>query len=246
MSPSNRSAANTVMKGEEVIDLPIADLVGHDEHLVPIDRLDSLFATSTSGNGQSQESGSTGDGSDRGALDATGATDESDAADESELVDPEVVFQEGWEAGRRDTLAALEEARRLDASMVDGVVRALASVEEAIDRAGATRKQASVELALEVARLVLDRELAVADNPGRDALVRCLTEVPIAKRAVFRFHPADLARLNDGRELLAGRSSELVADPSVACGDVLVDIDGGLIDGGLTNALERVAEVLRA
>lgn len=238
MFPSDRSAANTVLKGDEVINLPIADLVGHEEHLVPVDRLDQLFAGSATGPdpaGQSEAGRSTApDGSDPGET------------EEADVVDAEALFEEGWEAGRRETLAALEHARRLDASMVDAVVRALASVEDAIDRAGAVRKEASVELALELARLVLNRELAVAENPGRDALIRCLTEVPIAKRAVFRFNPDDLARLDDGRELLAGRSSELVADPTVASGDVLVDIDGGLIDGGLSNALERVAEVLRA
>ncbi len=233
--PNDRATASTVLKGEDVINLPIADLVGQDEPLVPIDRVDQLFA----------ESGAvshTDDAGTNGSHATAGNEHDQPAPD----IDPEAVFQAGWDAGRREAMAAIEAERRADASMVDSVVRALASVEAAIDRAGSARKEASVELALELARLVLDRELAVAVNPGRDALARCLSEVPIAKRAVFRFHPDDLARLGDGDELLAGRPCELMADPTVKPGDVLVDIDGGLIDGGIANALERVAEVLRA
>jgi len=102
---------------------------------------------------------------------------------------------------------------------------------------------AVVELALGVARAVLDRELAVSVDPGAEALARALALAPGAAPAVARLHPDDLAALQQTDA--SGREVTLVADPAVERGGCVVDSGGRRVDAQLGSALERVAAVLR-
>lgn len=100
------------------------------------------------------------------------------------------------------------------------------------------------DLALGVARAVLDRELAVSDNPGREALVRALALAPADCPATVRLHPTDVAALGDVEALAAGRRLTMVPDPSVEPGGCVVDAAGRQVDAQIGPALERVAAAL--
>lgn len=101
-----------------------------------------------------------------------------------------------------------------------------------------------VDLALGVARAVLDRELAVSVSPGREAVARALQLAPENCPATVRLHPDDASALGDVEDLAAGRQLLVVADPSVEPGGCVVDAAGGQVDAQIGTALSRVAAVL--
>ena len=106
-------------------------------------------------------------------------------------------------------------------------------------------ESAVVDLALGLARAVLDRELSTAVDPGREAVERALALAPQGTPAVARLHPDDLALLADADHLAEGRGLTLVPDPAVERGGCVVDTAGRRIDAQVGPALERAAAVLR-
>jgi flagellar assembly protein FliH len=102
-----------------------------------------------------------------------------------------------------------------------------------------------VDLALAVAGSILDREVATASDPGRDALVRALALAPDHETYLARVHPADLEAITAVAELAPGRTLELVADPTVGPGGCVVEAGSARIDARIDTALARVREVLQ-
>ena len=101
-----------------------------------------------------------------------------------------------------------------------------------------------VDLALQIARTVLDRELSTSADPGREALTRALALAPQDAAATARLHPADVATLAGVEDLAAGRALTVVADASVERGGCVLDTAGRSIDARVGSALARVAAVL--
>lgn len=147
---------------------------------------------------------------------------------------------------QRVAQAAAEQRRDAE---VSAALEVLAAATQALLEREAVAVQeverAVVELALDLARAVLGRELAVCSDPGRDALARALALAPEATPATARLHPDDAAALSDVAALAAGRDLVLVADASVERGGCVVDTAGRHIDAQIGPALERVAAVLR-
>jgi flagellar assembly protein FliH len=158
-------------------------------------------------------------------------------------------FAEGYAAG---VAAAEAEVAARAAAFEEGCRRALAALRQAAE--DLRRRQAvaldevadqAAALALEIARAVLQREVAASADPGRDALARALHLVPDEGPVAVRLHPADAARAGDVADLLPGREVVVVPDPSVQPGGCLVQVGATRVDAQLSTALERVAEVLR-
>lgn len=147
-------------------------------------------------------------------------------------------------AEQAQAAAATELAR--DAQLQDRLA-ALRSATEALLRreavAVAEVEATVVELALGLARAVLDREIRSASDPGREALTRALALAPQGAPAVARLHPDDHALLVDA--LPADRQLTVLADPAVERGGCVVDTAGRRIDAQVGPALERAAAVLR-
>lgn len=101
------------------------------------------------------------------------------------------------------------------------------------------------DLALQIARAVLDRELELSASPGREAVARALRLTDPTATCVVRLHPQDMATVGELSDLSAGRSLTLVADPAVEPGGCVVDGAGRSVDAQIGPALARVAEVLR-
>ena len=157
----------------------------------------------------------------------------------------EELLSQAYQSGFDEGVAAVEaDIRTQVASTLAALelsARDLAVAKTAWEKAGPGQ---TVGIALEIAEMVLMREVTVANDPGRDAIVRCLTEVTSSETAVLRLNPDDLAALGSFDDLLVDRSFELVADPAIASGDAVADTTTGSVDARLRGALGRVREEL--
>jgi flagellar assembly protein FliH len=156
---------------------------------------------------------------------------------------------EGRAAGHRDGVAtAHAEARRqVEATVSDTLAGLGAAAADLVAREAPTFAEvesAAIGLALELAEAILDREITVADDPGRDALRRALALAPDHDALVAHLHPADLERLGEVAGLAPGRDLRLVADPSVRSGGCQIVSGAARIDARIESALQRVREVL--
>jgi flagellar assembly protein FliH len=142
--------------------------------------------------------------------------------------------------------AAAHEAQR-DARLGDALA-VLATAAEAFR----TREAVSLaeiehvvtDLAVRIARAVLDREHLLSDNPGREAVRRALSLAPEDCPATVRLHPDDAAGLGELDALGAGRHLVVVADPSIEPGGCVVHAAGRSVDAQIGPALSRVAAAL--
>jgi flagellar assembly protein FliH len=154
----------------------------------------------------------------------------------------------GYEAGYASGLAvAAQSAAEGDARRAAEVNRAVSALMEA---AVALRLQQSEQLvevgdevtaaAFEIATAVLDRELAIASDPGAEAIARALALAPEGD-TVVRMNPADVETLG---EVECGRELTVLADPSVETGGCIVEVGACRIDAQLSTALDRVRKAL--
>jgi flagellar assembly protein FliH len=166
-------------------------------------------------------------------------------------------YATGWAEGRRVANArAAEEAaavrREADAERARRATEhqaAMAALDTAVD-AMRTRVTETVEalagqtvdVALELTRAILGREVITATDPGGDALRRALSLVDPQVSATVRLHPADRAALDP--TVLEGREVAVVADPTLERGDAVAETADTLVDATIAAALERVREVL--
>lgn len=158
-------------------------------------------------------------------------------------------YAEGYEAGLasgRDEV--LSQSREFN----DGCKRAVHALEQAA--AQLVSREASgleavadqaAELALRIAEIVLQREIAVAVNPGRDAIARTIHLAPETGQIRVRLNPEDHRRLGHVEDITPGRTMELVADATIASGGCVISVGATRIDAQIPSALARIQEVLR-
>ncbi|HWU20083.1 MAG TPA: FliH/SctL family protein, partial [Nocardioides sp.] len=108
------------------------------------------------------------------------------------------------------------------------------------DLAGAIEEQAT-ELAWALTEELVGREVRSADSV--DTVRRVLAVLPDAPVATVSLHPSVVGD-TVVRDLIA-RGVRVLADPSLAPADALVEADGSVSDLRIDAALERVREVLR-
>ena len=156
----------------------------------------------------------------------------------------EAGHHEGYQAGMASARAELAAAEQERNAVVEQAVLAL---QQAMTELRAAKRSTLAGLedeltegAFAIAEAVLDRELTVAENPGRDAVARALALAPTGA-AVVRLNPADaksVGPLDFGRELT------VVADPAVEHAGAIVEVGACRIDAQIGSALERVREAL--
>jgi flagellar assembly protein FliH len=160
--------------------------------------------------------------------------------------------ERGYAAGYAEGQAAAEEefrrAERLRDAEVERSVRALSTAVDASARVLEERvdslARALPGLVFELVEALVGRELAVAADPGRDALARALALHPSKEPVVARLHPDDVSRLGDLGNLGDGREITVVTDPAVAPGDAVVEVGPSRIESRMAEALDRVRSVL--
>ncbi|WP_149203357.1 FliH/SctL family protein [Actinotalea subterranea] len=172
-------------------------------------------------------------------------------------------YAAGWSAGARAAAdAAVTQQRRLaeqneraEASRQAALADAMLVLERAVQATSARvvpvvddARRAMYDAALELAAVVLQRELADGAGSVRDLLARALAVPAEVGVHTIRLNPTDLARVQDavatgdGVPLPTGVS--LVADPRLAPGDVISEYPGGFLDGQVAAALDRARRAL--
>ncbi|MGB5759760.1 MAG: FliH/SctL family protein [Acidimicrobiales bacterium] len=156
---------------------------------------------------------------------------------------------QGFEKGRAEGHSVgVEQGRQavtdMGASLAASVDKLLTQLEAQAAELGARLATETVDLALQIAEAVLGREIACTDDPGAEAIARCLEMAPATGDLFARLNPQDAAELGriDG---LADRGLMITADPSLRRGDAVVTINDATIDARLSESLRRVAEALR-
>jgi len=159
--------------------------------------------------------------------------------------------REGAEAAAAARAAAAAEG--FAAGRDEGVAAAAATLVRAAtarDRWLAEARGEALDLALEVARRLLGRELDVDPAAVRGAAAEALAAARGRRRLVLRLHPAAAAALGgEGPALaaLAGVPAVLVEpDPSLRPGDVVVETEAGGVDGRLATRLSAFRVALEA
>lgn len=177
-------------------------------------------------------------------------------ADEARSVARSQGYSVGWAEGRR---AAAAEAARVaqEVAAINAETAAHRAAEHEAAIAGLATAAQEVRallaglaeriesqatgLAWELTEALMDREVAVADDA--DVVRRVLQVLPDRELATVRLHPS----VTSGQAVTQLRETGLtiVADPSLGRADALVESDGSVADLRVSEALERVRQVLR-
>jgi flagellar assembly protein FliH len=154
-------------------------------------------------------------------------------------------YDDGYADGLARAMAEAAEVREEVATRAQGAIsaltRALAAAGESDRRMRAEIQAAAPTLAFALVETLLGRELALAANPGRDAVMRVLALDDGLAPATVRLNPVDVATL-EGLDL--GRVLTVIGDAGVEPGGALVEVGRASLDGQLGPALERVRQVL--
>lgn len=149
------------------------------------------------------------------------------------VAEAEVIRAEAAARGREEGLA--------------GAAAAVLAAEAGRARALAEAEGEALALAVDLARRLLGRELALAPGAVRLAAGEALAAARGRRRVVLRLHPAGAAALAGEAGALAEAaglpSVRLVADAALAPGDAVVETEAGVADARLE---VRLAELRRA
>lgn len=162
--------------------------------------------------------------------------------------DRERGYAAGYAEGQATAADEFRQAERLRDAEVARSVQALGAAVDAATRSLDERVDALARalpgLLFQLVEALVGRELAVAVDPGRDALARALSFHPSKEPVLARLHPDDVSRLGDLGALGDGREITVVTDPSVAPGDAVVEVGPSRIESRMDETLERVRAVL--
>jgi flagellar assembly protein FliH len=154
-------------------------------------------------------------------------------------------------AAATDRAAVLEEARQEGKRL--GLAEAAAQLAAAeLARSGWLQRAETqlVDLALEVARTLLARELRLDPAAIREAAGAALAAARGQRRVRLRVHPEGAEALRGGEGALASLASvpsvEVAADDTLEPGDLVVEAEAGLVDGRLACRLESFRRALLA
>lgn len=154
-------------------------------------------------------------------------------------------FDQGLFEGRARAEADIRaELRAQFESWLAALDRGLDDLTRRDQELSAEMASVAVDLAMEIAGAILDREVATAVDPGREALSRALALAPVEGELVARLHPDDLESVGEIDELVAPDRITLLADASVGPGGCLIEAGAARIDARLATALERVRSAL--
>jgi flagellar assembly protein FliH len=150
-------------------------------------------------------------------------------------------FEQGKAEGEAEARTGLEQAQ-VDASA--RVEAALSRLDQRLGELADHLSSSTVDLALEIAEAVLAREVRTAQDPGADAIARCLDLLPPLGEMVVRLHPDDAEAFDQVPEA-GSREIVVVPDGHLNPGDAIISVDETTVDARLSASLERVAEALR-
>jgi flagellar assembly protein FliH len=165
-------------------------------------------------------------------------------------------YSVGWAQGRREAdetarLAADQTAQRNAAAetrreaehraAMSALELAAARLDEILTELSARVDAQASELAFELTRELVGRELTLAEDPGADTVRRVLAVLPGRTDVRVRLHP-DIAA--DAAVDLSGHGVVVVADPTLARTDAMVESEGAVLDLRVETAIAQLREVL--
>lgn len=163
----------------------------------------------------------------------------------------------GWAEGRREALARAAEAavvasqqrdrsehQRQDEhdAALDALVLAADELQRAVQQVCADIGDQATELALELTRELVGRELTTSVDPGADVVRRVLAVLPTDAVAQVRMHPS--TSVSSAVEDLAKRGVSVLPDAELQPGDAVVETDTSVLDLRISTALARLRDVL--
>jgi len=154
-------------------------------------------------------------------------------------------YKAGYEAGRaayRDSADA-ERAQRLDALTSALEQAAARAARDRVELLSQTEREA-VELAIELAEAILQRELDLGLSSSSEAVSRALGLVPLGEDLVIHVHPGDEVDVEDLMGPVPESSMKIVPDPSVDPGGCVITAGSCHIDVQIGAALERARALL--
>jgi flagellar assembly protein FliH len=129
------------------------------------------------------------------------------------------------------------------------VLSALRALSAATERVAALKRPVLAEAdlalaaaAIELAEVIIGRELEDAPLSARTAVRRALADVDPDDVLAVRLHPDDLAVL--AADANADAALHFIADASLERGDAVVDVPNGSVDARIASALGRARSVL--
>jgi len=164
----------------------------------------------------------------------------------------EAARQEGYAAGFEEAYSAGYTNGMTDAGthieLLGQLVQRLSAAADVLAARETTAREhiedQVVATALQIAEVIVGHDLEQPDDRGRNAIARALALAPERGHVTARLHPADIAAIGDPATLVAGRTLEIVADPSLSPGDCLVDVGACRVDARVSDAIVRAHEVL--
>lgn len=166
-------------------------------------------------------------------------------------------------AAAEDAAKALRAAATADAAqaraaaVADGHAEGLGKAAAALARVAEAREArlteidgAVVEVALDVARRILERELATSPSAVVDVAKRALRAAVGSGDVVLRVSPEDEPAVREAddalRRLVERGSLSVVEDPRIGRGEVVVETVGGRVDARIDAQLESFRRALHA
>ena len=151
-------------------------------------------------------------------------------------------FAKGFAQGER---AGLEAAGQRGEAMLRRLTETLGELTVVRDRMIHQTERQMVELALAIAKRIVNREVAI----DRDLLIAmarvALDRLGEAAHITVRLSPDDFAVTGAAQMAqLAGSNVEVVADARISRGGCRVDSDLGVLDAGIETQLQEVARAL--
>ncbi len=156
-------------------------------------------------------------------------------------------YREGQLQGRSEALA---EGRERLTQLLTALAVAVARVEDLEQEVRGRSAELVITLAQEVARRILQAEIASAPEAFLGLVRATLGELPTAADIVVRVHPDQHAMLEQHRAALQeGREDaarlRVIGDPAIESGGCLVEAPGCLVDATIAVQLEEAARRLR-
>lgn len=146
-------------------------------------------------------------------------------------------FTKGYAQGER---AGLEAGGKRAEAMLRRLAQTLDEVTGLRDTMVRQTERELVQLAVAIARRILQRELAVDPELTAALAHIALERLGGAGPATVRLHPDDHAIVTAGQSL-AGRQVDVIADPAVSRGGCIVESEFGFIDASVDAQVDEIA-----
>ncbi len=146
--------------------------------------------------------------------------------------------------------AASAREQALAAEFAERIAAAVGALRLTAERLAEQARSDALEVALLVARRIVEAELAAGIEPLFGIIRSVVRRAGDSRRIVVRLCPDDAARVEaaGGSKSLSGMAAaqiEVLADPALVAGDCVVDADFGMVDGKLDTRFEELRRILR-